>query len=91
MLDEKVKSDLFAMIGVIVLIIGVIGLSFSSAVDDNDKNDQAAKEDNLKAPLLERKDASPTLDTNDDIDVGWFESEFSDDIFLTVLEDDSIG
>ena len=89
--DEKVTSDLFAMIGVIMLIIGVIGLSFLSAVDDNDKNDQAAKEDNLKAPLLERKQTSPTLDVSNDIDIGWVESDFSDDSFLTVLEDDSIG
>lgn len=88
--DEKVKSDLFTMIGVIMLIIGVIGLSFSSAPDNNkNENDQDAKEDSLKAPLLERKDTSPTLDINDDIDIGWFESDFSDDSFMTVLEDNN--
>lgn len=87
---EKVKSDLFTIIGVIMLIIGVIGLSFSSAPDTDNKNDQDVKEDSLKAPLLERKDTSPTLDTNDDLDIGWFEPDaFSDDSFMTVLEDNN--
>jgi len=84
---EKVKSDLFTILGVIMLIIGVIGLSFSSA-PDNKKDQDENEVDSLKAPLLKRQDTSPTLDINDDIDIGWFEPDaFSDDSFITVLED----
>lgn len=84
---EKVKSDVFTIIGVIMLIIGVIGLSFSSAPDDTNEIDNA----DAKAPLLERKDTSPTIDVNDDdVDIGWFEPDaFSDGSFVTVLDDSS--
>lgn len=84
---EKVKSDVFTIIGLIMLIIGVIGLSFSSAPDatsnEIDNND-------IKAPLLERKDTSPTIGIADDVDIGWFEPDaFSDGSFVTVLDDSS--